>query len=161
MFRPFSGWAIIRLRLEYLRKHYNVDYTSRMGERDLVLQWLGRCVAIYVRDVESALVSTLFVVFSVGSSKCGPESSSEVALSAELGNVGLSVPVGRSALHPSHFPLTQFRKTALVDTAVCITRSRVTYQILFDSAHKASKCTLLHPSLHITHGDYNSAALRS
>jgi hypothetical protein len=27
MFRPFSGWAIIRLRLEYRRKHihYNVD----------------------------------------------------------------------------------------------------------------------------------------
>jgi hypothetical protein len=28
MFRPFSGWAIIRFELEYLRKltHYNVDY---------------------------------------------------------------------------------------------------------------------------------------
>jgi hypothetical protein len=27
MFRPFSGWAIIRLRLEYRRKliYYNVD----------------------------------------------------------------------------------------------------------------------------------------
>jgi hypothetical protein len=36
MFRPFSGGAIIRLKLEYLRKftQYNVDYTSRMGERD-------------------------------------------------------------------------------------------------------------------------------
>jgi hypothetical protein len=34
MFRTFSGWAIIRLKLEYQRKliHYNVDYTSRMGE---------------------------------------------------------------------------------------------------------------------------------
>jgi hypothetical protein len=51
MFRPFSGWAIIRLKLEYLRNliHYNVDYTSRMGERDPVSQWLGRCVAIYKR----------------------------------------------------------------------------------------------------------------
>jgi hypothetical protein len=40
MLRPFSVWAIVRLKLEYLRKltHYNVDYTSRMGERDLVLQ---------------------------------------------------------------------------------------------------------------------------
>jgi hypothetical protein len=51
MFRPFSGWAIIRLKLEYRRKliHYNVEYTSRMGKRDLVLHWLGRCVAIYTR----------------------------------------------------------------------------------------------------------------
>jgi hypothetical protein len=34
MFRPFSGWAIIRLKLEYRRKliHYIVDCTSRMGE---------------------------------------------------------------------------------------------------------------------------------
>jgi hypothetical protein len=34
VFRPFSGWAIIRLKLEYRRKpvHYNVDYTSRMGK---------------------------------------------------------------------------------------------------------------------------------
>jgi hypothetical protein len=31
MFRPFSGWAIIRLRLEYLRKliYYNVDIKNR------------------------------------------------------------------------------------------------------------------------------------
>jgi hypothetical protein len=51
MFRPFSGWGIVRLKLEYPRKliHYNVDYTSRMGERDLVLQWLGRCIAMYTR----------------------------------------------------------------------------------------------------------------
>jgi hypothetical protein len=49
IFRPFSGSGIIRLKLEYLRKliHYNVDYTTRMGERDLVSQCLGRCVAIY------------------------------------------------------------------------------------------------------------------
>jgi hypothetical protein len=47
MFRPFSGWAIIRLRLEYQRKfiYYNVDIKD--GERDLVLQYLGRYVAIY------------------------------------------------------------------------------------------------------------------
>jgi hypothetical protein len=79
VFRPFSGWAIIRLRLQYRRKliYYNVDIkynyvfrpfsgraiirlrlecrrnliyikTSRMGKRDLVLQCLGRCVAIYI-----------------------------------------------------------------------------------------------------------------
>jgi hypothetical protein len=40
--------------------------------------------------VESALV-TLFVVSSVGSSTCGLESSSEVALPVELENVGRSV----------------------------------------------------------------------
>jgi hypothetical protein len=49
MVRPFSVWAIIRLRLEYRRKpiYYNVDIKN--GERDLVLQCLGRCVAIYTR----------------------------------------------------------------------------------------------------------------
>jgi hypothetical protein len=43
-------WAIIRLKLEYLRKltHYNMDYTSRVGERDLILQMLGRCLPIYM-----------------------------------------------------------------------------------------------------------------
>jgi hypothetical protein len=35
MFRPFSGWAIIRLRLKYRKKlmYYNVDI--KHGERDL------------------------------------------------------------------------------------------------------------------------------
>jgi hypothetical protein len=49
MFRPFSGWAIIRLRLEHRGKliYYNVDIKHR--ERDLVLQCLGRSVAIYMR----------------------------------------------------------------------------------------------------------------
>jgi hypothetical protein len=50
MFWPFSGWAIIRLKLEISQKthtHCNVDCTSRMGERDFILQWLGRCIAIY------------------------------------------------------------------------------------------------------------------
>jgi hypothetical protein len=41
--------------------------------------------------VESALVTTLFVVSSVGSSTCGLESSSEVALLVELENVGQSI----------------------------------------------------------------------
>jgi hypothetical protein len=51
MFLPFSGWAINRMKLEYRRKliHYNVDYAPRMGEKDLILQWLGRCVSIYTR----------------------------------------------------------------------------------------------------------------
>jgi hypothetical protein len=37
MFQPFSGWAIIRLRLQNRRKliYYNVDVNH--GERDLVL----------------------------------------------------------------------------------------------------------------------------
>jgi hypothetical protein len=43
-----------------------------MGKRDLCLQCLERCVAIYIYiyicDVESVLVTTLFVVSSVGSS---------------------------------------------------------------------------------------------
>jgi hypothetical protein len=44
MFRPFSGWAIIRLK-KYLRKltHYNVAYTSRMGERGLALHLPNHC----------------------------------------------------------------------------------------------------------------------
>jgi hypothetical protein len=44
-----------------------------------------------IRDVESALVATLFVVSSVGSPTCGLESSSEVALPVESENVGRSV----------------------------------------------------------------------
>jgi hypothetical protein len=40
MFRPFSGWAIIRLRLEYRRKLSTTIWTSRMGELDLVLRYL-------------------------------------------------------------------------------------------------------------------------
>jgi hypothetical protein len=48
MFRPFSGWAIIRLRLKHRGKliYYNVDI--KYGERDLVLQCLGRSVAIHI-----------------------------------------------------------------------------------------------------------------
>jgi hypothetical protein len=41
--------------------------------------------------VESALVTTLFVVSSVSFSTCGLESSSEVALPVELVNCGRSV----------------------------------------------------------------------
>jgi hypothetical protein len=44
MFRLFSGWAII-----WLRSEYTTMWTLRMGERDLVLQCFGRCVAIYTR----------------------------------------------------------------------------------------------------------------
>jgi hypothetical protein len=90
MFRPFCGWAIIRLRLENRRKliYYNVDI--KYGERDLVLQCLGRIVAI--RDVDSAMFTTLFVVSSVISSTRGLESSLNVALESVgrsvLGRVG-------------------------------------------------------------------------
>jgi hypothetical protein len=47
MFLPFFGWAIITLRLDYRRKiiYYHVDI--KHGERALVLQCLGRSVAIY------------------------------------------------------------------------------------------------------------------
>jgi hypothetical protein len=31
MFRPFSGWAIIRLRLEYRRKHIYYDVEIKNG----------------------------------------------------------------------------------------------------------------------------------
>jgi hypothetical protein len=49
-----------------------------MGKRGFVLQCLGRCVAIYICDVKSALITTLFVVSSLGSTTRGLESSSEV-----------------------------------------------------------------------------------
>jgi hypothetical protein len=62
--------------------------TSRMGKRDVVLQSLGRCVAIYIRGVECAMVTALFVVSSVGSSTRGLESCLGVALES----------VGRSVL---------------------------------------------------------------
>jgi hypothetical protein len=91
MFRPFSGWAIIRLRLEYQRKliYYNVDI--KHGELDLVLQCLGRSVAIYIyiyiyiykHDVDSAMFTTLFVVSSVSTSTLGLESSLDVALGSD------------------------------------------------------------------------------
>jgi hypothetical protein len=40
MFRPFSGWAIIRLRVEYRRKLicYNVDTKKRPETRSCFLQ---------------------------------------------------------------------------------------------------------------------------
>jgi hypothetical protein len=46
IFLPFSGWAIIRLRLEYRRKliYYNVDIKN--GGQVLILQCLGWCVLI-------------------------------------------------------------------------------------------------------------------
>jgi hypothetical protein len=49
MFRPFSEWAIIRLRLEYRRKliYYNVNIKN-VGTRSRFTS-LGRCLAIYTR----------------------------------------------------------------------------------------------------------------
>jgi hypothetical protein len=88
-FRPFSGWAIIWLRLEHRGKliHYNVD--NKHGEQDLVLQCLGRgCSYIYIWDVDSAMFTTLFVASSVTSSTRGLGSSLNVALES----------VGRSVL---------------------------------------------------------------
>jgi hypothetical protein len=58
------------------------------GERDLVLQCLGRSVAIYICDVDCAMFTTLFVVSSLSSSTRGLESSLDVALES----------VGRSVL---------------------------------------------------------------
>jgi hypothetical protein len=78
MFRPFSGWAIISLRLEYRRKllYYNVDIKHR--ERDLILQCLGRCVAIYMQCGLCDVCD--FIVSSVSSSTHGLESFLSVAL---------------------------------------------------------------------------------
>jgi hypothetical protein len=49
MFRPFSGWAIIRLRLQYRRKlvYYNVDIKNGGTRSRFTI--LRRCVAIYTR----------------------------------------------------------------------------------------------------------------
>jgi hypothetical protein len=49
MFRPFSGWAIIRLRLEHRAKLIYHNVGIKHGERDLVLKCLGMSVAIYMR----------------------------------------------------------------------------------------------------------------
>jgi hypothetical protein len=53
-------------------------WTSRMGERDLVLQCLGMCVAIYT-GCGIAMVTGLFLLSSVRSSTRGLESSLEIA----------------------------------------------------------------------------------
>jgi hypothetical protein len=55
MFRPFLGWAIIRLRLEYRRKliWYNVDIEN--GDTRSRFAMFGEvCSYIRIRDVESA-----------------------------------------------------------------------------------------------------------
>jgi hypothetical protein len=43
MFRPFSGWAIFRLRLEYRRKliYYNVDIKNGGNEISFYSVWGG------------------------------------------------------------------------------------------------------------------------
>jgi hypothetical protein len=43
MFRPFSGWAIIRFRLEYRRKliYYNVDIKNWGNEISFYNVWGG------------------------------------------------------------------------------------------------------------------------
>jgi hypothetical protein len=66
MFRPFSVWAIITLRLEYRRKlvYYNVDIKNG-GTRSRFTMF-GEVCSSRIRDVESAMVTTLFVVSSVG-----------------------------------------------------------------------------------------------
>jgi hypothetical protein len=48
MFRPFSGWAIIRLRLEYRRKHiyYHVDIKNG-GTRSRFTMFGEECRYIY------------------------------------------------------------------------------------------------------------------
>jgi hypothetical protein len=56
-FRPFSGWAIIRLRLEYRRKllYYYVD-TKNGGTRSRFTMFGDVRSYTHIRDVESALV---------------------------------------------------------------------------------------------------------
>jgi hypothetical protein len=46
MFRPFSGWAIIRLRLEYRRIYCNVDIKSG-GTRSGFTMFGEECSYIY------------------------------------------------------------------------------------------------------------------
>jgi hypothetical protein len=135
MFRPFSGLAIIMLKLEYRRKliHYKVEYISRMGERDLVLQWLERCVAIYTRCEICASYDFICRVF------CG------------FVNIRAGVVFG-SCFTGGISKLT-ISKDCCHDTAVRVPKSHVKYKILFDSAHIASKCTLLHASPHTTHSN--------
>jgi hypothetical protein len=75
--------------------HHQVE--TRISEKTHILQcghqeWgneisfynVWRGVWLYIRGVESAMVTTLFVVSSVGSSTRGLESSSEIALEVNL-----------------------------------------------------------------------------
>jgi hypothetical protein len=81
MFWPFFGWAIIRLRLEYRRKLIYCNVDIKNGETRFRFTMFGEvCSKQYIRDVKSAMVTTSFVVSSVGSSTRGLESSFEVAL---------------------------------------------------------------------------------
>jgi hypothetical protein len=51
MFRPFPGWAIIRLRLEYRRKHiyYNVDIKNRGTRSRFTMFGEVRSYRVYTR----------------------------------------------------------------------------------------------------------------
>jgi hypothetical protein len=53
MFRPFSGWAIIRLGLEYQRKfiYYNVDIKYGKFENTVVLR------RIFIHSVPTSIES--------------------------------------------------------------------------------------------------------
>jgi hypothetical protein len=58
MFRPFSGWAIIRLRLEYLRKfiYYNVDIRN-WGTRSRFTMF-EVCDGHYTISFQNAVITT-------------------------------------------------------------------------------------------------------
>jgi hypothetical protein len=62
MFRPFSGLAIIRLRLEYRIKLLYYNVYIKHGERDRVLQCLGGGrVTIYMRCLQLYRVFCKFI----------------------------------------------------------------------------------------------------
>jgi hypothetical protein len=66
MVKPFSGWAIIRLSLEYRRKliYCNVDIKSgETRSRFTMFGW--ECGYVYKHDVDCAVFKTVFVVSSV------------------------------------------------------------------------------------------------
>jgi hypothetical protein len=60
MFRPFSGLAIIKLRLEYRRKliYCTTMWILSMGNEISFYNVCGG-VWLYIRDVDSAMFSTL------------------------------------------------------------------------------------------------------
>jgi hypothetical protein len=77
MFQPFSGWAIIRLRLEHQGKLILQCGYQAWGTRSRFTMFGEECSYIYV--MWTLMFTTLFVVSSVSSTR-GLESSLNVSL---------------------------------------------------------------------------------